>query len=371
MLRILLETSITRFARSGLGVYAANLAPALAQAEQEIRIVNSAVPRSFGSAPHPLIQKLYAAYWQIVHARVVVPRQARLLGCDLVHYTMTMPVPAGMPCPVVATVHDLIPFTHPEWVQPVRGARMRHGIELAVARCDHLITDSEATRRDVLARFSRPAATVTTVLLAGNSQLPVVDGEQARTLIERCFTLSAGYVLCVGSIEPRKNLERVIAAYAELKRRSVSVPKLVIVGGSVWRHQSLHDQIARLGVVDDVVLTGHVPADQLAALFRCAGVFVYPSLYEGFGLPPLEAMRLGCPVVTSDRSSLPEVVGAAALTVDPYDTQQISAAIARVLADAGLAAELRRRGLARAAEFSWQRCAQETIAVYHSVLSRP
>ncbi len=367
MIRVALETSITRFVATGLGVYASNLAHALRQ-NGDIEVVPCAIPEVLGRAPHPLLQKLFAAYWQMIHARVILPRKAHRLTCDLIHYTMTMPIPSRMPCPVITTVHDLIPLVHPEWVPPVRGRRMRHGIKSSVERADHLITDSEATRQDLLSHFPRQPQSVTTVLLGADSQLPKINSDAAAKVVETHYQLQPGYILCVGSIEPRKNLERVIAAYGKLKRRTAVPPPLVLVGGSVWRHERLRTQIARAGLEQSVRFTGHVPAMHLAALYRCAGVFTYPSLYEGFGLPPLEAMGCGCPVITSNTSSLPEAVGQAAVLVDPNNVRQLAEAIEDVLRDQTLAQQLREDGYKHVQRYSWQRCAHETVNVYRRVL---
>lgn len=367
-MRVLLETSITRFVRTGLGIYATNLHRALQEYGLDVEVLCSRIPIAFGMAPHSLVQKIYAAYWQIIHARAVVPHQAKQLGCDLIHYTMTMPIPLTLPCPAVATVHDLIPFVHPTWVQPLRGRRMRHGIALAATRAQHLITDSEATRRDVLRHFKRPPESVTTVFLGANSQLPRLHVGEAKQLVRDQFRLSRGYILCVGSIEPRKNLERVIAAYSNLRRRQHNAPPLVLVGTDVGHQNRIRSQIAAERLESKVICTGHVPAAHLAALLQCAGVFVYPSLYEGFGLPPLEAMEFNCPVITSNTSSLPEVVGDAALKVDPYNVEHLTDAMKLVLQDHALAERLRQRGREHVKRFSWQRCAEETIEVYRRIL---
>lgn len=367
MLRIALETSITRFVGTGLAVYAERLAHALREVDERIEVIPCAIPAAFSHAPNRIVQKMYAAYWQIVHARLILPLRIKHLHCDLVHYTVPLPIPARMPSPIVATVHDLIPFVHPEWVPRIRGQRMRDNIRQTIARAQHMLTDSEATRYDLLAHFASSPAPVTTVPLGADTQLPPLNDSQAQQLVASKFRLAPGYILCVGAIEPRKNLERVIEAFSMLAQQSTP-PQLVIVGHNAWRHERLAALIDRQQLRSRITFTGHIPAQQLAALFRCAGVFVYPSLYEGFGIPPLEAMNCDCPVITSTTSSLPEVVGDAALLVDPYNTTELAAAIERVLHDRDLARQLRERGRQRARLFTWRRCATETIAVYRRAL---
>jgi glycosyltransferase involved in cell wall biosynthesis len=367
-MRILLETSIRRFVSTGLGVYTVNLSRAL-RAMDGVEILECSIPSWMARAKRSHMQKLFAAYWQVVQAHVVLPLRAKQLQCDVVHYTTAMPLPHRMPCATVATIHDLIPYVHPEWVQPIRGRRMRTGLRLAALRTHHIITDSDATRRDVLRHFQRTEDSVTTVLLAADNQLPEVRGGDAAHLVAAEYGLQPGYILCVGSIEPRKNIERVIEAYHQYLRHSGNATPLVITGGDVWHSQRVHNRIREYSLEKHVLCTGHVATQHLASLFRCAAAFVYPSLYEGFGLPPLEAMRYGCPVITSCTTSLPEVVGDAAILVDPQSVDEIADAMGRVLQDRQCAEDLQRRGYERVKLFSWERCAQETIAVYRKVLA--
>jgi len=191
--------------------------------------------------------------------------------------------------------------------------------------------------------------------------LESVDPALKRYVIER------PYILYVGSLEKRKNLPRLLEAYAYL-RETLPGWKLVIVGGRKWKSDPIYKAVQRLGLEPHVIFTGFVAEEDLPALYNGADLFVFPSLYEGFGLPVLEAMACGTPVVTSNTSSLPEVAGEAALLVAPTDVKAIAAAMQRVLSEPDLAAELRRRGLERASQFSWERTARETLAVYERVL---
>jgi glycosyltransferase involved in cell wall biosynthesis len=172
------------------------------------------------------------------------------------------------------------------------------------------------------------------------------------------------YILSVGTLEPRKNLSTLLAAYATLER---SAPRLVLAGARGWHAQSLAAQVQAPALRERVVLPGYVPDDLLPDLYAGAECFVYPSLYEGFGLPPLEALACGTPVITSTTSSLPEVVGDAALLVEPTRTDELAAALRRILEDEHLRDDLRRRGPLRAARFSWERCARETMQVYQHI----
>jgi len=175
-------------------------------------------------------------------------------------------------------------------------------------------------------------------------------------------------ILFVGTLEPRKNAETLIRAYARLRRASAIPHRLVLAGGRGWRYEGLFALVEELGLQDDVLFPGFVPYDELPLWYNAADLFVFPSLYEGFGLPPLEAMACGVPVVVSSVSSLPEVVGDAGLLVDPLDVEGLAEAMARVLNDGALRAEMRGRGLARAERFSWLETARGTVRVYERVL---
>ncbi|HUV89366.1 MAG TPA: glycosyltransferase family 1 protein, partial [Anaerolineae bacterium] len=200
----------------------------------------------------------------------------------------------------------------------------------------------------------------------GERYHPVSDPQIAQ--VRRSYGLPQSYFLFVGSVEKRKNLQRILRAGSHLWQSGERRP-LVVVGARRWKYTQIMNTVQELNLERHVIFTGHVPDADLPALYSGADLFVFPSLYEGFGLPPLEAMACGTPVVTSNTSSLPEVVGDAAITVDPYDVEALTEAMRRVLSDADLADDLRQRGLERAARFSWDQAARETIDVYREVLS--
>jgi glycosyltransferase involved in cell wall biosynthesis len=180
------------------------------------------------------------------------------------------------------------------------------------------------------------------------------------------YGIVGDYILAVGSIQPRKNLARLVEAFAGLRRKRSQdkLPRLVIVGKQAWLYEETLRAVEASGVRADVTFTGYAPETDLPALYSGALCFVYPSYFEGFGLPPLEAMRCGAPVVAGDRTSLPEVVGDAGLLVNPFDVEEISAALARLIDDQQLRATLSARGLARAAQFDWRETARLTLEVY-------
>ena len=192
---------------------------------------------------------------------------------------------------------------------------------------------------------------------------PVAD-KAALKSVRRRLKLDDAYILHVGTIEPRKNLSTLVRAYARLRREHRLTPELVLAGEPGWMYQPTVRLVEELGLRNSVHFIGRVPAAELPAVYSAADLLVFPSLYEGFGLPPLEAMTCGTPVVASNVSSLPEVVGDAGLLVDPRDETALAEAMFRALTDTDLRQQMRERGLQRAKGFSWERCARETLAVY-------
>jgi len=237
----------------------------------------------------------------------------------------------------------------------------------ALRRVDAVITVSACSRRDILAHFGLSPKRIAVIPEGVEPRFrPVPDSPERRAALAR-YGVAPPFLLYLGGINARKNLSRLLEAYARLRERHPRL-RLVIGGKRQWQAGEIMATFARLALGDAVCFTGYVEDADLPALYSAAEVFVFPSLYEGFGLPPLEAMACGTPVVTSTVSALPEVVGDAALTVDPHDVPGLAAAIERALTDDGLRATLRRRGLTRAGQFTWHRAARETLALYDRIL---
>lgn len=270
---------------------------------------------------------------------------------------------AGAP-PSVVTIHDLGYLAFPQAHTARRRLELHLTTRWSLRAARRVIAISQATKDDLVRHYGADPARIAVVhhgLSAGFR--PTEDpGALAR------HGLREPYFLYVGTLQPRKNLARLIEAYARAVRSGgdagpAAWPLLAIAGRRGWLTETIERRAAQLGIADRVRFLGYVPDADLPALLSGATAFLFPSLYEGFGMPVLEAMACGTPVLTSSTSALPEVAGDAALLVDPGDTDAIADAIARLAADPGLRAELRGRGLARAAQFTWERCARETRAV--------
>jgi glycosyltransferase involved in cell wall biosynthesis len=228
-----------------------------------------------------------------------------------------------------------------------------------------IIADSSATRTDIIARLKVDPSRIHVIPLGVSAHFSARDTGEARRRIGEALSIDAPYILALGTLEPRKNLTTVLNAYARL---GSDAPILVLAGARGWKDSPVFEQVKRAGLSARVVFSGFVSDGLLPDLYAGARAFVYPSLYEGFGLPVLEAMACGVPVITSKTSSLPEVAGDAALLIDPTDVDELADAMQRVLSDASLSDELRKRGLRRASHFTWERTARETLDVYRIAL---
>ena len=300
---------------------------------------------------------------------VSIPLKLRRLGANLLHSPHYV-LPLLCRVPAVVTIHDCIHLLFPQYL-PSRAAWQyaRFMMGSAIRRAALIFTLSEASRNDIL-RFY-PEADPELLLVVPNAidEAIVEDpGEEETQRVKERYQIRGRFVLYAGNIKPHKNLERLVAAFGLLKQRpGHDDVKLLIIGDEVNRYGSLRRAVETAGVRQDVRFFGFVPDRTLAALYRLASVFAFPSLYEGFGLPPLEAMASGTPVVTSNVSSLPEVAGEAALLVDPLDPGAIADGIHRVLTDNELRQRLRCRGLARARQFSWEASVQRVREIYAEV----
>ncbi|MGE5619282.1 MAG: glycosyltransferase family 4 protein [Sphingomonadaceae bacterium] len=285
---------------------------------------------------------------------------------DILHSTSYVQ-PLLCPAKSVVTMLDLSFLRLPHSFNRGNRIYLSTMARLSAHRCDRILTISESTRQDVIHFFGVPGDKVEVTYLGVDPVFkPAEPGLLARFRSER--RLPERFLLYVGTLEPRKNVERLVEAYART-RADYQIPhKLVLGGAKGWLYDRIFARVRELGLETEVLFTSYIPYDELPLWYNCADIFIYPSLYEGFGLPPLEAMACGTAVITSSVSSLPEVVGDAAITVNPFDVDALARAIASVLEDATLRQRLRTEGPKRAGRFSWNEMAAATMKAYRGLL---
>ncbi len=290
----------------------------------------------------------------------------RLAGdCDIFH-SPDFTLPPLRSAAGVVTIHDLSFLRLPEFADPGLREYLSKSVPDSVARARRVLADSENTRLDLMELLNVPADKISVVTPGvGPEFRPVRDTVQLNEVRER-YHLPQWFILFVGTIEPRKNLARLISAYGQLRRQTGLPHALVLAGSQGWLSQGIYDQAAKEGLTEHVLFPGFVADEDLPALYTLADLLTFPSLYEGFGIPPLEAMACGTPVVASNNSSLPEATGSAALLVDAEDMEGLADAMARVLGDAALRARLSDLGRAQAARFTWRSAAETLLHAYEA-----
>jgi glycosyltransferase involved in cell wall biosynthesis len=272
----------------------------------------------------------------------------------------------------VVTIHDCIHLMFPQYL-PNRGALTYARLSMAIAarRATRVLTVSESSKTDIMRFFGTDPAKIDVIYNSYDERFGTEPREDDVVRVRERYQLHDEFVLYAGNVKPHKNLERLIDAFHIVRNRGLDHLKLVMIGDDISKYASLRRAVHQYQLHNYVRFLGYLPEETLAVMYRLAGVFVFPSLYEGFGLPPLEAMASGTPVVTSNVSSLPEVAGDAAQLVDPYDPEAIADGIYRVLTDVDLRCELRRRGLARARQFSWEKSVRRVREIYGEVADVP
>jgi glycosyltransferase involved in cell wall biosynthesis len=278
-------------------------------------------------------------------------------------------LPLVCPVPGVVTVHDLgylaYPETHRRFDRWYLDWTTRRHTRVAA----HLLVDSEATRHDLIRHYQADPGRITVVHPGLDPVFRPIENPDQRAEVRSRYGIRSDYIIHVSTLHPRKNIARLLDAFESIHHSPFTIhhSQLVLAGKPGWLSDDLITRATAMG--DRVRLTGHVNQADLPALISGARALVMPSLYEGFGFPVLEAMACGTPVVASNVSSLPEVAGDAALFIDPHDTDALAKALARILTDEDLRAELRQRGLERARHFTWQRAAQQTLTILENVTS--
>ena len=304
---------------------------------------------------------------RILWEQLVQPWAAFRERLDLLHAPVYVG-PVLAPCPVVVTIHDLSFYLYPELFRRRNRIYLQTFTRRTAERSAGIIAVSGSTRADIVRMLGVPERRVAVIPNGvGEEMRPIEDREKVEGLRRR-YSLPEHLILFVGTLEPRKNIVTLLQAYAILRRKRGTVHRLVVAGGKGWYYEEIYAVVESLGLSDDVFFPGYIPQSELPLWYNAADLFVYPSLYEGFGIPPLEAMACGTPVVVSNTSSLPEVVADAGVVVDPCDAEALAEAMLRVVSDPVHHRALRDAGLLRAKGHSWRNTAARTADFYRQVL---
>ena len=372
-MHIAFDGTTIRPGRTGVGYYSEHLLRHLvSRADSDAITVISNRPIDTAISLPPSVRTHVSAGWapRLVWMQAHAPRLLRRLQADVVHFTNGM-APMALSVPTVVTIHDMSLTMYPRFHPPRRVALNRPFVSVAARRADAIITVSETARRDIVRLFGIDERRVHVVHEAAAPAFrPVRDAAVLHDVRER-YGLADRFVLYVGTIEPRKNLPLLLEAFARRRRAGDLPHQLVCVGPYGWLSRDVDNQIDRLGVRDAVRFTGYVPFADLPSFYSLAEMFVFPSVYEGFGLPAIEAMACGCPVVVGAAAALAEVGGDAVHRVDPLSADSLGDVLVSLARDRDRRKAMSQRGLRRAEMFSWDRTAAETLDVYRRVLAAP
>ncbi len=366
MLRVGIDAHMVGGHETGNETYVRGLVDGFKAFAGSIEVLAYNVGRPWTDAyPHIRFQRLLSAN-PYMRLGLELPLRSLTQRLDILHMTYTSPVWSA--APVVLTVHDICYATNPEWFSERDLRVLSSNVPRSIRAAEQVITDSQSARDQIIEHYHVPESKISAIPIGpGPAAAPISLVEARAELAGMGVDSQRPYLLAVGNLQPRKNLVRLLEAFKELVGARGHDLDLVIVGP---RHFRAEDTIAASeSVAERVRFTGYVTDRQLAAFYRCCTAFVFPSLYEGFGLPALEAMSHGIPIACSNAGSLPEVCGDAALLFDPHSVEAITDAVDRIVVDAELRKRLSATGSARARQFSWTKSAELTLAVYEKARS--
>jgi glycosyltransferase involved in cell wall biosynthesis len=365
-----IDARLVFYSNAGIGQYIIHLTKALAEINTptiNFSLLQSRKDRT-AIVQSPKFKR--ASLWTPSHHRLEQPAlrfETARLGLDLLHSPDFIP-PFKRNYKSVITVHDLAFLLYPQFMTK-EAARYYGQIDQAVRSTDHIIAVSHATKQDLSKQLGVPDEKVSVIYEGINPHYNPMDKNKAAAAVEKRWGLEPGFIFFLSTLEPRKNVPNLLKAYHMLRQRYKSKVKLVLAGKPGWLFEEIDETVQQLQLEKDAIFLGRVTDQEVNWLYNTASMLVYPSFYEGFGLPPLEAMHCGLPVIASQIKVMPEVVGDAALLVDPHDVESLAISMNRVLSDDTLRQELILKGQKRAAQFSWIQAAYETLQVYQYVVN--
>ena len=356
--------------KAGIGNYLANLISELSIIDKENRYI------IFASSNNILFYRNENKNFKIVdigfwanNKLLRILWEQLILPLHVVDYKADILFSPGFVCPLVKTsknvtvIHDMTFFSHPYVHTFFKRIYFPFMIKQAVKKSEKIIAVSNNTRKEIIKYTHIAEEKIAVTLLAAN-KFPVAEIADEKKLLKEKYGIDSDYLLFVGMIEPRKNIRLIIDSFNKIEDDNL---KLVIVGQKGWMTEELFERIGADNLEKRVIFTGFVPDEELSVFYKNARTFLYPSLYEGFGIPVLEAMSEGCPVITSNISSLPEVAGDAAILIDPENSKELSDAINKISNDSKYREELTEKGFDNAKKFSWEKTAKQTLSIFEEV----
>ena len=311
-----------------------------------------------------IINGLLGMLWM----QVVFPLKLLFFKADILFCSGSI-APIFSPCPVVLTIFDMSFMRYPKTCDFMFRVYLKVLMRFLKYRVAKVITISKFSKSEIVELLNIPESKITVTYLGSSRIFKTIHSEEKIKEIKKSYSASENFILNIGTLEPRKNVISLIEAFSILKEKYGLIHKLVIGGKRGWYYDTIFEKVKELGFGNEVVFTDYIPENVLPLLYNAADLFVYPSLYEGFGLPILEAMACGCPVITSNSSSLPEVVGDAAILVNPLSVDELAQAMLKVLKDNELRSKMVEKGLQRAKMFTWEKTADEILTVLKNVCS--
>jgi len=365
-MKIAIDAQTTMGQKTGFGFYVKNLVDALAKVDPKNEYI-LVRPSGQSLRAAPQTEKDFRTMRRFWWDQVVFPYWAKKARVDLVHQPC-FSAPLLYPGKVIVTCHDLISVFFPENLPLVSRLFYSRWMPFSYRRAALLIADSEHTKKDIIALLKISESKIRVIHLAVSPLFRPIKSRKKISQVQKKYGTTSRYFLHVGTIEPRKNLEFLVRVYALAVREGIK-ENLVITGKKGWYYEGLFRLVKELNLEDKVIFSGYVAENDLPTLYSGATALLFPSLYEGFGLPPLEAMACGTPVISSSTSSLPEVVGKAGILLPPRDERLWVKNILKITQDKGLERTLRAWGPRQAKKFTWEETAKKTIEVYKEVIN--
>lgn len=359
--------SINLHAGSGIGTYTKNLVENLLKIDAIDRfnlIWVGDVPEKYikDNVDITLTSKRYSRFYEEFY----IPTLMKKEEMNLYHLTQNgIGFPFNLDIPIIVTIHDLIPYTMPETVGTGYLNKFLKEMPSIISSATGIITVSEYSKRDILRFFpSFPEDKIFVTPLATNDNFKPLPRDLCKAYIKNNYNIDSPFILYIGGFSSRKNVRGLILAFSKIKN-DLKKPHKLLIGGSLRDEgNKLKDMVISMGLENDIIFTGFLEDEKLPIFYNASEAFVYPSLYEGFGLPPLEAMSSGTPVITSNLTSIPEVTSDASLLINPFDINELSSNLLKLLNDENLKNSLREKGLSQSKNFSWEKTARKTLEAY-------